>query len=74
MNRLKKAERSLNHVHKEYKTISVRQLLKEVILKSCEATRHVNSRQILVAYRDGGAISPTATAAQQNTNNNRSVV
>ena len=48
--------------------------MNEVILKSSEAADHVNTSQILVAHRDGGAFSPTAAAAQQSTENNSSVV
>ena len=33
----------------------------------------MNNMQILIAYRDGRAFSPTATAAQQNTKNNFTV-
>ena len=48
--------------------------MNQVFLKSCEAADHVNKTQILVAYRDDRAFTPTATAAQLSTKKNRSVV
>ena len=63
MNGPNNVERSLNHIYKQYKMITGK--MNEVILKSCEATDHVNSVQMLVAYRDGRALSLMVTTAQQ---------